>query len=59
MSYRTILRRRHELGRAFGEWFSRISDELVSNILRRTLDAKEVMIIGERGSLKRDANSEI
>ena len=44
---------------AFGEWFSRISDELVSNILRGTLDAGEVMIIGERGSLKRDANSEI
>ena len=50
MSYRTILRRRHELGMAVGERFSRISDAeldgLVSNILRRTPDAGEVMIIG-------------
>ena len=50
MSYRTILRRRHELGMAVGERFSRISDaeldKLPSNILRRTPDAGEVVIIG-------------
>ena len=49
VSYRTILRRQHELGMAVGERFSRISDakldELVSNILRRSLNAGEAMII--------------
>ena len=43
VSYRTILRRRHELRMAVGELFGHISDaeldQLVSNILRRTLDA--------------------
>ena len=41
-SYRTILRRRRELGMAIGERFSRVSemelDEIVSNILLRTPD---------------------
>ena len=47
VSYHTFLRRRHELGMAVGEQFSRISnaelDKLVSNILRRTSDAGEVI----------------
>ena len=49
VSYRTILRRRRELGMAIGERFSRVSetelDEIVSNILLRTPDAGEVMIM--------------
>ena len=48
VSYRTILRRRHELGMAVGERFGRISDaeldKLVSNILRRTPGAGEVTV---------------
>ena len=48
VSYRTILRRRHELRMAVGERFGHISDaeldELVSNILRRTPDAGEVTV---------------